>query len=461
MVGRLDLRSWSDNILDSGGPSALIVAAKWWPLSARLAIALIRHGCRLSALCPKGHPLNHIGGLERVERYRGTQSLSCLSRTLRELRPEFVIPCDDGVVAQLHSLHAQDPSLRPLIERSLGDPQSFPTTTNRYRLLEIAAELGILVPETRRVASADDLASWHRQVAPSAVLKIDGECGGNGVRICNSPAESQAAWRELTALPSVATAWKRLIINRDPLALWAQRNRKPVEVTVQQVIRGRPANSMLACRNGKLLSLVSVAVLASDGPTGAATVIQRIDNPAMEDAAKRLASRLRLTGFYGLDFMIDSASQAPYLIEMNPRCTQLGHFQFGSTPNLAGVFMANLRGEPPSAAGDPLPLDTIALFPQALNAQNGDGRCAYHSYLDVPWNEPGLIQELKKDTWPERRWLSRLYHAVKPLARSVSVEYGAGAQNPVSRAASMRLAADSNVGATPIFRLDPPVPRGR
>ena len=66
-------------------------------------MALIRHGCRLSALCPRGHPLSHIGGLERVLHYRGTQSLSCLSRALRDLEPEFVIPCDDGVVAQLHA----------------------------------------------------------------------------------------------------------------------------------------------------------------------------------------------------------------------------------------------------------------------------------------------------------------------------------------------------------------------
>src|ERR1700677_5405463 len=110
-------------LLENRRPSVLIVAAKWWPLSARLAIALIRHGCRLSALCPKGHPLSLVGGLERIERYRGTQSLSCLSRTLRDLRPEFVIPCDDGVVAQLHALHAQGPEMRPLIERSLGGPE--------------------------------------------------------------------------------------------------------------------------------------------------------------------------------------------------------------------------------------------------------------------------------------------------------------------------------------------------
>ena len=442
----LDSRRWRGNLLQNR--RLLIVAAKWWPLSARLAMSLIRHGCRLSALCPRGHPLSHIGGLERVLHYQGTQSLSCLSRALRDLEPEFVIPCDDGVVAQLHALHARDPSTRPLIERSLGDPQSFPATTNRYRLLEIAAELGILVPETRRAGNTGDLVSWHQQVAPAAVLKIDGECGGNGVRMCSSLAESLSAWQELTARPSLATAWKRLIINRDPLALGAQGNGKPIEVTIQRLIRGRPANSMFACRNGELLSLVSVAVLASDGPTGAATVIQRIDHPAMEDAAKLLASRLRLTGFYGLDFMMDSASENPYLIEMNPRCTQLGHFRFGTRPSLAGAFMASLRGESPSARGDALPLDTVALFPQALNALNGESRSAFQSYLDVPWDEPRLTQELQKQPWPERRWLSRLYHAVKPLARTACVEYDDVPQNDAPRRTSIRLTAEDSVEAS-------------
>src|ERR1700722_49109 len=101
------------HVVDDRRPSVLIVAAKWWPLSARLAAALVRGGCRLSALCPEGHPLTLIAGLERVEFYRGTQSLPCLARTLHTINPEFVIPCDDGVVAQLHALHSMHAAARP------------------------------------------------------------------------------------------------------------------------------------------------------------------------------------------------------------------------------------------------------------------------------------------------------------------------------------------------------------
>jgi hypothetical protein len=441
--------AWGLSTLDKRRPTVLIVAAKWWPLSARIASALVRQGCRVSALCPQRHPLIHVAGLERIERYHGTRSLSSLTRALRDANPDVVIPCDDGVVAQLHALHAQEPALRPLIERSLGDPQGFSITANRYRLLEVAAELDILVPETRRVASTVDLAHWHEHVAPTAVLKVDGECGGNGVRICGSLNESLAAWRELTAPPNLATACKRLVIDHDPLSLWVYRNRKALDVTIQRLVRGSPANSMLACRNGELLSIVSVAVLATDGPTGAATVIRRIDNEAMERAAQRLASRLRLTGFYGLDFMIETGTGMPYLIEMNPRCTQLGHLRFGSAPSLAEAFIAALRGERASATGAPVPLDTVALFPQALSTIDAKSRCASGSYLDVPWEEPPLLAELTLDSWPERRWLSRLYHAMRPVAGSPCVEYGDPAPHTAHTApktgstASIRLATSN------------------
>ena len=410
--------------MDNRPPLVLIVAAKWWPLSARLAIELLRQHCRLSALCPKGHPLTHIRGLESVEQYRGVTSIRCLSRAMHALRPDVVIPCDDGVVAQLHALHAQDPALRALIEDSLGDARSFPITASRYRLLGLAAELGVLVPETRRAATPDALATWHGQNGPAAVLKVDGECGGNGVRICNSLEESITAWRELNSQISRGTAWKRQIIDRNPLALWAYRNRKPPDVTIQQLVRGQPANCMLASRRGEVIDIVSVAVLATDGPTGAATVIQRIKNHDMERAAKKLAARLGLTGFYGLDFMIDSASGAAYLIEMNPRCTQLGHLRFDARPSLAEAFLANLRDESPKSTRDPLPMDTVALFPQALNFVVGnDDETALDSYLDVPWEEPDLVAELRKDAWPRRRLLSRLYHAFRPTPRSRCVRY--------------------------------------
>jgi carbamoylphosphate synthase large subunit len=401
--------------------SVLIVAAKWWPLSARLALALHRHGCEVRAICPAGHPLTRLSCIRRIYPYGGIFSLSSLRRALQESRVDVVIPCDDGVVAQLHALYELDSSLRPLIASSLGSPDSYSMVESRHRFLGMALKLGIRVPRTRRVAGAQDLAAWHADTGSAAVLKVDGETGGNGVRISRSFDDSLAAWRELSAPTSYATACKRLVIDRDPLALWMRERHHVRDVTVQEFIPGRPANSMLVARRGELLSIVSVIVVAAEGPTGAATIVRVIQNEQMRKAAELVVSQLKLSGFYGLDFIIESGTGTPVLIEMNPRCTQLGHIELAEEGCLAGVFAAAMRGEPRPPAQNPIPGHKIALFPQALAA--GEPCRAYldASYHDVPSEEPQLVSELILKSWPQRRWAARLYHAFNPLRRAEPV----------------------------------------
>jgi hypothetical protein len=85
--------------------------------------------------------------------------------------------------------------------------------------------------------------------------------------------------------------------------------------------------------------------------------------------------------------------------------------QHGEFGRRAGFLEQRGDVERPSATDDPLPLDTVAFFPQALNTLNEDIRSACGSYLDVSWDEPRLIAELKKDSWPERRWAAHLPRA--------------------------------------------------
>jgi ATP-grasp domain-containing protein len=340
--------------------------------------------------------------------------LSSLRSALRDCQPDVVIPCDDGVVAQLHALHRLDPSLRSLIERSVGPPESYAVVDSRHQFLSAATELGIRVPRTRKVDKPEDLVNWHRDIGPEAVLKVDGESGGNGVRICHSLDESLAAWRELREPCGAATAWKRFAIDRDPLALWLRRQHSVREVTAQEFITGRPANSMLVCWRGELLSSVSVVVVAAQGPTGAATIVRVIQNESMKKAAELVVARLGLSGFYGLDFILELGSGIPYLIEMNPRCTQLGHLELAGDGCLAGILSAVLRGEPRPPVQNPIRGKLIALFPQALAAGATCRPYIEAGYHDVPSEEPQLTAELMLKSWPRRQWAARIYHALKP-----------------------------------------------
>jgi hypothetical protein len=253
-------------------------------------------------------------------------------------------------------------------------------------------------------------------------LKLDGTCGGQGIAIAHSEREAIDAFRKFSRPVGLSTALKRLVVNRDPLSLWGRSRQSQPFVTIQQLIDGRPANSMLACWKGNVLSIVSVEVLASQGATGAAFLVQLIDNDAMTRAAHLLANRLQLSGFVGLDFLIDRVTEQPYLIEMNPRCTQLGHLPLTGGRDLAGALCAKLGCGTCAtnvASVEGLP---IAFFPQATR-WDAKSSLSANIYNDIPRGQPELVRELMRPIWPERQWISRIYHLFSPARVAEPVEF--------------------------------------
>jgi hypothetical protein len=387
----------------------LVCATLWWPSSARLAMAFLRHGCAVSALCPSGHPLRYISGVGAVYTYAGFASILSLKAAIRAANPSIIVPCDDGVVWQLHALHATESDLRPLIELSLGAAENYPAIQKRGEVLRIADELGIRVPLTQTVNSVNDLKGWC-QDAP-AVLKIDGTWGGEGVAIVRSPQEAIQGYQAARGATRASLAWKRFLINRHPVALWSWRKRRSSSITIQEFIPGRPATTMFACWRGEVLAQSTVEVIATQTLTGAATIVRPLEHRDIENASRLLAQKLQLSGFHGLDFILEKGSGTACMIELNPRSTQLGHLNLSSHGDLAGVIASRLRNETsyPVVSEDRIHDVSIALFPHAFKS---DPKSAYlrQGYHDVPWEEPALVRELVRDSWPDRKWLSRLYH---------------------------------------------------
>lgn len=429
-------------------PAVLLCASTWWPLSARLAIVLIDHGCQVSTVCPPGHPLRLVTGVEAVYPYTSLNSIDSLKAAILTAQPALIVPCDDSVVWQLHELHAKHPGLRPLIEQSLGPGSVYPVLRSRAAFLQVAVELGIRVPATRTLTSEAELNAW-RADGP-AVLKRDGTWGGSGVAIVDSLPSAVAAFRRLSQPISARTAWKRLLVNRDPIALWSWSRRASAPITMQEYIQGRPANSMIACWQGETLGIVSAEVLASQGATGAATAVRLMRNKEMERSAQLLARKLMLSGFHGLDFVLAEETGAAYLIEINPRCTQLGHLRLKNQGDLAGALSAKLWNQPIAVATDEQDCqlgETIAFFPQAFhsNPRSSYLQCGRH---DVPWGKPALVLELLRDPWPERQWLSRIYHHfhAPDTPEEINFEAPATASAEFSKSKSINVYANASPG---------------
>jgi ATP-grasp domain len=429
---------------DFTGHRVLLVSSIRWPLTAKLALAFLRHGCRVEVVCPPDHPFSFVSGIGKLYPYRGLDSLQSLYEAMTSAEPDFVVPCDDGVVWQMHELHRSKPELRPLIERSLGAASGYETVACRAKLMEIAQELKVRAPETRGIRDRTDLQAWFSTRDSTGgrpgVLKLDWTCGGKGVQIARSLAEAERAMTVMRRPATFMTALGRWMLIHDAMAFWKWKNHRRPVFTLQAFIKGRPANTMLACREGKVLAMVTVEVLCAQSATGTALVVRPIENDEIRIAAERIAERLQLSGFHGLDFMIEDGTGYAYLIELNPRCTQLGHLQIGAQGDLVGVLCGAFGGTRSQENKKPISEETIAFFPEVLWS---NPKCSYldTSYVDIPQEEPGLVQELMRGDWRDRGLLARLYRAILPPKKTAVVfETTAGSEaQKVEEAAGARL----------------------
>jgi hypothetical protein len=310
------------------------------------------------------------------------------------------------------SLHESRREHRALLERSLGAPEYYNTLRSRIGCAYLARALGVPVPHARPVASEADIREWFEVTPGRAALKVDGSSGGHGVQIVDDPQECIVAWRRLAKAAPVGVAWKRWLVDSDPLAFWTPLRTSQPAASLQKFIPGRPANAMVACWEGEVLGTVAVEVLCSQGATGASTVVRVISHPQIAQVTATLVRGLRLSGFCGFDFMLQEGSGSAWLIEVNPRCTQLGHLVLRDRGDLAGLLCARLGVPSMGRTQQPLESDVIAFFPQAL-AWNPDSPHVASSSHDVPWTEPRLVRELLCEPWPERRWLARAYHKLR------------------------------------------------
>lgn len=409
-------------------PIVLLSASLWWPASARLAMAFLESGCGVAAICPVGHPLRFVRGVAAVFPYRGLRPTGSLMAAIRVANPDLIVPCDDGAAWHLRELHRGGDEFRSLIERSLGGAEAYAIVRSRYQVMQAASEMGIRVPAMRSIMSSQDLN--NAAIEWPAVLKTDGSWGGEGVAIVRNASQAER-FVSLIRTRRSRGAWKRFLVNRHPLALWMLRRNPQPAITLQKFVPGRQATTMFACWKGEVLASVTVEVLATAAPAGAGTVVRPLANEAIEQAARLLARRFMLSGLHGLDFILENATENAYLIEINPRATQLGHLNLSPQGSLANAIAVQLAA-PPSVQPARISSDTVALFPSAWKTDPEDPRLIT-GYHDVPWEQPALVHELMQAPWPDRRWLSRIsdgLFAQKPRQ---------SAQNPRGRVGTSRL----------------------
>ncbi len=377
-------------------PSVLL-ASTTWSGTSRVAMAFGELGCHVEAISWHRGLLARTRAVRRLHLYDPLRPLAALSRALALAAPDLVVPCDDRSVAHLQLLHdrlvsAGDHDRAAVIARSLGAPAAARSAVGRADLAALARDEGVRAPLTLAVADLAELRAAIGRVALPAMVQVDGTWGGAGVVRVDTLAEAERMFRQLSGRPGAARALKRLMVDRDPFLLlpWLRGTRP--RVNVQAYVPGRPANCVVSCWRGEVLAIIQAEVVCAPHPLGPAAIIRIVERPEIEEAARRIVARCRLSGFRGFDFVLDAAG-APHLIEMNPRITPLGHLALDRDRDPVGAFVAAQVGRhvPPRAPSTNAEL--VAFFPQAwwLAPANPELSTAYH---DVPWSEPELVREM-------------------------------------------------------------------
>jgi Carbamoyl-phosphate synthase L chain, ATP binding domain len=398
----------------------LVCTSRWLP-PPRLGVALANAGFTVEAVCPSPNPLSTVRCVAKVHPFAGLAPLLSLKAAVSSAKPDIIVPCDDFAVLYLRDLHGREKAaskhgsmISAVIERSLGSSASFSMLYERAALMDMAASEGIRTPPTQAIASIEELRGWaSRRVFPIA-LKSDSSSGGEGVRIASSMEEAERAYMALSAPPMAARMAKRAVIDRDARLFWPFVFRRRQVVNAQVFVRGRDATSSVACWNGSVLASLHFEVVNKTSATGHSSVLRVTHNPEMSAAAEKIVRRLGLSGVHGFDFMIEAGTNNAYLIEMNPRATQVGHLTLGPGRDIPAALFAAVTGQTMREAPAVTENTVIALFPQEWKR---DPASPYllSGYHDVPWDEPELIRACVR---PRRKQWAR--YTTQELVRGIA-----------------------------------------
>jgi hypothetical protein len=391
-------RDIAEKTLKRLNPTFLIVTSSYWMPTARLGIALSQTGAFIDAICPARHVIRKSSVLRRAYSYRALSPLASLRDAISFSQPDLIVSADDLSTQHLIDLHAQensgndpDSKICHLIERSLCPRESFPFMTARARFMEVAKEEGIRVPETKVMRNRADLETWANESGFPFVLKSDGSSSGEGTKVVR---EMQQAERALIALQQpvdLIRVIKRAIVNHDLRSVRHKLKHRRATVNAQKYIPGRDATTLVACWKGEVLGALHFEVLEKQYKLGPASVIRLIENPEIETSVTRIARRLQLSGLHGFDFLLEEETGKPYLIEFNPRATQVGHLTLGKGRDLPGAVFAGATSTPIREAPMVTDRSTIALFPQE-SIRDPNSSFLKTGYHDIPSHEPELMR---------------------------------------------------------------------
>lgn len=267
---------------------------------------------------------------------RQEEFVEFLLRSAKELAGAVVFPTRDADVLVLDRYREQ---LEPHFRLAIPTRECLRRVVDKYRLVAVAREAGVPVPQSAIVASSEQLARIPKEVGFPCVVKP----------------VSSIHWRGTNQWKKVGARKAFLVRNmQELLAEYETVAAAHPDVLVQEWIPG--GTDQIVVLGGyvdescaPLGYFTARKLVQSPDDFGTGCLVETVEVPALLEPTKRLWKALGYEGMAEVEYKLDPRSGLYKLIEINPRHWDWHQLGLASGVNLTWIAYCHLigRSEPP------------------------------------------------------------------------------------------------------------------
>ena len=393
---------------------------RWGP--ARLPQSLTEAGFEVAVMCPPDNPIAYSSFVKKtfevIELKSWRKFGRMLQRAMNDWKPDLIMPCDEPIVAMLHHLIRKGSNVLSPLDRnnlkvligSIGTTDHLNSMLFKYNTRKTAESLGIDVPRSAFVTSAEDAVTQANFFGYPIYLKKSFSWAGQGVIDCANDQEVDAAYHKLDDSQPQWRKFARKLLGRD----WY-----PIEtpIEVQSTARGVSVMYNVVAWHGKMLGGFLGSREQEVGKNGPSTIVKLSSNSACEASVRKMVAALGATGLYSFDFMWCKEAEKAYLLECNPRPNQVNHLGKSIGIDICGLLAAAMAGEQAIENLDCI-TETFPLFPQEWFRSEESALNVLQS-LDVPQKDSGLLNFLLAEGKKRGRNVELLHAGLKQKLEAI------------------------------------------
>lgn len=349
---------------------AIVCSESEWIGPHNTAKALKRAGVKVCAVAPADSYIAqsiHLAAKLLVDARTLHQSLpAVLDCLVDNFDPTLLLAGDDKAFTLLAGYAANGeikPAVRQLLGRSFPDRNILDRFHRESDFIANFATLPCTPPPSVIQPTWPEVLQFAEEYGFPFMFKKDGYNAGCGVSVCTSLAQAEALFAAMNGC----------------------------RFLIQQQIAGEACQVIVSGYAGQAKAALGMRKIEVCWENGPSSVLQFLAHEQMQVSAQRIYEQCGLSGFAGIDFMLDRENRA-WLLELNPRivpATHLGHL-FGV--DLIGALVTAING-----AFSPLvttrKVSTVTLFPNEC-VRNPSSSYLYEGYHDVPWDDPGVLKTI-------------------------------------------------------------------